>query len=171
MTWHRNYEAIIATPMRVVDLVLGELAWIAVRLTMIALAFILRDDRVRHSAFAAGVAGGARRGADRAGLCGADHGVRRDAEDVGNFNVLFRFVITPLFLFSGVFFPITRLPEPLARAAWFTPLFHGVELVRGLTPGLARRQAWIVHVAVSRARSPREAAALAVRTFRRRLYA
>ena len=28
-----------------------------------------------------------------------------------NFNVVFRFVITPLFLFSGVFFPLTRLPE------------------------------------------------------------
>jgi lipooligosaccharide transport system permease protein len=39
MTWRRNYEAITATPMRVVDLVLGELAWIAVRLSTVAVAF------------------------------------------------------------------------------------------------------------------------------------
>ena len=45
---------------------------------------------------------------------------------------MFRFVITPLFLFSGVFFPITRLPLMLQRLAPFTPLYHGVELVRGL---------------------------------------
>ena len=49
------------------------------------------------------------------------------------FNVVFRFIITPLFLFSGVFFPVSRLPEPLQLVAWCTPLFHGVELVRGLT--------------------------------------
>jgi hypothetical protein len=30
---------------------------------------------------------------------------------------------------------VSRLPEPVARAAWFTPLFHGVELVRGFTLG------------------------------------
>ena len=57
----------------------------------------------------------------------------------GNFNVLFRFVITPLFLFSGVFFPIDRLPEALQTLAGFTPLFHGVELTRGLTLGTLDR--------------------------------
>ena len=41
MMWHRNYEAIIATPMRVSDLVFGELAWMALRLTTIATAFVL----------------------------------------------------------------------------------------------------------------------------------
>ncbi|MEO5740740.1 MAG: ABC transporter, partial [Vicinamibacterales bacterium] len=41
MVWFRNYEAIMATPMRVSDLVLGELAWMALRLTTIATAFVL----------------------------------------------------------------------------------------------------------------------------------
>ena len=64
-----------------------------------------------------------------------------------NFNVVFRFIITPLFLFSGVFFPLTRLPEGLRIAAWFTPLFHGVELTRGLTLGTLDSPAWLAHVA------------------------
>jgi lipooligosaccharide transport system permease protein len=43
---------------------------------------------------------------------------------------LFRFGIIPLFLFSGTFFPISQLPQPLQVVAYLTPLFHGVELVR-----------------------------------------
>src|SRR5262245_3427901 len=41
MTWHRNYEAITATPMRIVDLVIGELGWLAVRLSMVSIAFMI----------------------------------------------------------------------------------------------------------------------------------
>jgi lipooligosaccharide transport system permease protein len=45
-------------------------------------------------------------------------------------STLFRFGIIPLFLFSGTFFPISQLPQPLQVVAYLTPLFHGVELVR-----------------------------------------
>ena len=51
--------------------------------------------------------------------------------DVG-FSAVFRFVINPLFLFSGTFFPLSQLPDAIEWIAWLTPLFHGVELVRGL---------------------------------------
>jgi lipooligosaccharide transport system permease protein len=56
-------------------------------------------------------------------------------------------VITPLFLFSGVFFPVARFPEPLRTIASFTPLYHGVELVRGLMLGTLQSPIWIVHIA------------------------
>ena len=46
------------------------------------------------------------------------------------FNVIFRFVITPLFLFSGMFFPIDTLPSFLQAVAWLSPLWHGVVLTR-----------------------------------------
>jgi lipooligosaccharide transport system permease protein len=147
MTWRRNYEAITATPMRIVDLVLGELAWIAVRLSTVAVAFtsvitafgVPRSPLVLLAVPAAlltGLAFSAPLIAYAATLKGTD-----------NFNVVFRFIITPLFLFSGVFFPLTRLPEGLRIAAWFTPLFHGVELTRGLTLGTLDSPAWLAHVA------------------------
>ena len=41
----------------------------------------------------------------------------------------------PLFLFSGVFFPISQLPDAIEWIAWLTPLFHGVELTRALAIG------------------------------------
>jgi lipooligosaccharide transport system permease protein len=53
------------------------------------------------------------------------------------FNVIFRFIITPLFLFSGVFFPIESLPPLLQPIAWLSPLWHGVVLSRALVFGLA----------------------------------
>ena len=51
------------------------------------------------------------------------------------FNALFRFVITPLFLFSGTFFPVSSLPLFLQPIAWLTPLYHGVSLTRALSLG------------------------------------
>jgi lipooligosaccharide transport system permease protein len=51
------------------------------------------------------------------------------------FAAIFRFGITPLFLFSGTFFPISSLPTALQALAWLTPLFHGVALTRGLSLG------------------------------------
>ena len=50
----------------------------------------------------------------------------------GNFAAINRFVITPLFIFSGVFFPITQLPPLIQPLAYLTPLWHGVALARAI---------------------------------------
>jgi lipooligosaccharide transport system permease protein len=47
----------------------------------------------------------------------------------------FTLVITPLFLFSGIFFPIEDFPSPVPGIAWFTPLYHAVNVCRGLATG------------------------------------
>ena len=142
--WFRNYEAIMATPMRVSDLVLGELAWLGLRLTTIATGFVLvmtvfgipRSALVILSIPAAVLTGLA--------FAAPIMAYAATLKLANPFNVLFRFVITPLFLFSGVFFPLTRLPEAVQYAAWATPLFHGVELTRGLTLGTLS-PSWPLH--------------------------
>ena len=58
-----------------------------------------------------------------------------------------RFVILPLFLFSGTFFPVSRLPLPLEWLAYATPLWHGVDLCRELTLGNVHLIRALVHVA------------------------
>ena len=45
-------------------------------------------------------------------------------------------VTLPLFLFSGTFFPIDTYPEPLQTIVQLSPLYRGVDLVRGLTLGI-----------------------------------
>jgi lipooligosaccharide transport system permease protein len=49
--------------------------------------------------------------------------------------MIFRFVILPMFLFSGTFFPISRLPAAFEAIAYATPLWHGVDLCRQLMLG------------------------------------
>ena len=51
------------------------------------------------------------------------------------FATIFRFGITPLFLFSGTYFPIESLPSVIQPVAWIPPLWHGVELCRMLMLG------------------------------------
>ena len=55
--------------------------------------------------------------------------------DTTAFNSIWRFGITPLFLFSGTFFPIDQLPEAIRWIAWLFPLWHGVDLARGASLG------------------------------------
>ncbi|TVP73407.1 MAG: hypothetical protein EA340_02325 [Nitriliruptor sp.] len=59
-----------------------------------------------------------------------------------------RFVIVPLFLFSGTFFPVEQLPPVAGTIARVLPLWHGVELTRALALGTAPALAWPVHLGV-----------------------
>jgi lipooligosaccharide transport system permease protein len=60
--------------------------------------------------------------------------------------ILFRFAVLPMSLFSGVFFPIGSLPEPLRWVAWALPLWHGVDLTRAATLGRDLGVAGLWHV-------------------------
>jgi lipooligosaccharide transport system permease protein len=68
-------------------------------------------------------------------------------EDKGQMAIIQRFIITPLFLFSGTFFPLEQLPGYLQWIGWISPLWHGSELGRVLSYGLAE-PAWLTAVHV-----------------------
>jgi lipooligosaccharide transport system permease protein len=51
------------------------------------------------------------------------------------FSLLLRFVVVPMTLFAGVFFPVSALPWGVRFLAYVSPLWHGVELVRAATLG------------------------------------
>lgn len=63
------------------------------------------------------------------------------------FNILFRFVVTPMFLFSGTFYPISQLPEWGQWLARISPLWHGTELARGAAIGHISAASIFVHIA------------------------
>jgi lipooligosaccharide transport system permease protein len=56
-----------------------------------------------------------------------------------------QFVLLPMFLLSATFYPITVYPEPVQWVVQALPLWHGVELIRGLTTG-AIGPAMIIHL-------------------------
>ena len=170
MTVGRNYDALITTPLEVPSIVVGELAWIGVRLLTVATAFMLvlvAFEVPRTPLAVLAVPAAILTGLAFSAMVTA---YAATLETPNGFNAMFRFGITPLFLFSGVFFPITRLPEPLQVVAWATPLVHGVALVRGLTLGAIESPVWIVHV-LYLAGMVVLGVRLAIRTFARKLRA
>ncbi|MDQ1057504.1 lipooligosaccharide transport system permease protein [Arthrobacter globiformis] len=56
-------------------------------------------------------------------------------EDKGQFAMVMRFIVMPLFLFSGTFFPLDTLPVLVRWIGWISPIWHGTELGRVMTFG------------------------------------
>jgi len=166
--WDRQYFAMLATPLRVRDIILGHQGFIAARLTGVALVYLVviaafggLDSAFAVLAVPVAVLVGLAFSAPLAAW--AAH-----TETEASFVAIFRFVILPMFLFSGTFFPISNLPAPLEALAHVTPLYHGVTLCRALTLGdveawsaLGHLAALVAFVAVG--------LAFAHRTYRRRL--
>jgi ABC-2 type transporter. len=71
----------------------------------------------------------------------------RIEEDKGQMAMIMRFGITPMFLFSGTFFPLTELPVYLQWIGWISPLWHGTELGRVFAYGYVEPE-WlsVLHV-------------------------
>jgi lipooligosaccharide transport system permease protein len=133
--WMRTYLAMLAGPLDVYDVMLGHLAWVAVRLSIVVTIYlsVMAAFGTVHSPWAllalpAGVFTGMAFAAPMAAFSAT---LEKDTA----FSTVYRFVVIPLFLFSGTFFPITQLPHVLQYLAYATPLFHGVALCRDLTLG------------------------------------
>ena len=133
--WDRQYHAMLATPLRVRDVMLGHQAFFAFRLILTATvyfvviaAFGAIESPLGVLAIPVTVLVGLAFTAPIAAW--AAH-----TQTEVSFIAIFRFVILPMFLFSGTFFPISSLPTALEVVAWFTPLWHGVTLCRDLTLG------------------------------------
>ena len=70
-------------------------------------------------------------------------------EDKGQFALVMRFVVMPLFLFSGTFFPLDTLPLAVRWIGWISPIWHGTELGRVFTYGYEELPLLtVVHVVV-----------------------
>ena len=127
LTWQRTFHAMYATPISPRDIVLGNVAWIAIRLTLISTIFTIVMTLFGAAAsplIVLAIPAAVLTGLAFATPIAAFSATQRTPE---KFNALFRFGITPLFLFSGTFFPISNLPPLLQPLAWLSPLWHGVE--------------------------------------------
>ena len=140
--FQKTYEGILATPMRVADIALGETTWALARGTIYAVGFLLvllalgsaSGEPILLSPWAilalpAAVVVAASFSA--MALC-----VTTFARKVQDFDVVIGLLVMPMFLFSGIFFPVTQLPAAVQAAVTLVPLYHGVALLRQLTTGM-----------------------------------
>jgi lipooligosaccharide transport system permease protein len=135
LEWTRVFHAMHATPIDGRDIALGNLAWIAARMLLVATIFtvvIVLFGAAASPLIVLAIPVAALTGLAFAAPIVAFSATQRTPE---RFNALFRFGITPLFLFSGTFFPVESLPTFVQPLAWVTPLWHGVSLARGLSLG------------------------------------
>jgi len=145
--WNAKYHAMLATPVGIDDVLFGHLMYVAMQVTGATAIFIavaalfgsfsswwvllcLPITVLTGMAFAVPVFAFA----------------AKQETDAG-FNILFRFVMTPLFLFSGIFFPVSQLPALMRPIAWVMPLWHGVQANRSLALGSPDFAAIAVHTA------------------------
>jgi len=145
--WAKQYHAQLAAPLRVRDVLAGHVIWVTLRLGISAAVFlvIMALFGTLHSPWAvlcipAAVLTGA---AWVPGMFGYAATLETDS----GFALVFRFLVMPMFLFSGTFFPISQLPDWLEWVAVLTPLWHGVELCRDLALGTPELLPSVGHVA------------------------
>lgn len=136
MVPQKTYDAIMATPLDIDDIVLGETVWAAAKGVLSAIAILVV-----------------------ASLLGAVHGgwmalwaipvvflmgltfagpaivMSAVAGSYDFFNYYFVLVVTPMFMLSGVFFPLDSFPPALLLAVQALPLTHAVDLIRPLIVG------------------------------------
>jgi len=149
MQFGKIYDAVMATPLSIEDIGLGELLWGTTRATIYGVVFLAITAMfgVVHS----WIAVFAPIGVALIGLMFSVLGLSFTAivPLIDYFTYYWTLFITPMFLFSGVFFPLTKWPAWAQTVAWFVPLHQAVEMMRAftLTGDLGhalRSAAWIV---------------------------
>jgi lipooligosaccharide transport system permease protein len=128
--WIRTYHAAAATPLTPGQIAAGVGLWQATKAlitgTGVALALLLFD-QTRTTGLPLAVVFAGLTGAAFAAPITAWSATRQQDR---SFPAINRFVITPLFLFGGAFYPIDQLPTWLQWVAKATPIWHGVQLCR-----------------------------------------
>jgi lipooligosaccharide transport system permease protein len=136
LNYAKTYEGVLATPMGITEIAIGEMLWALMRAALYAVAMyvimlfaglvlsplgilMVPAALLVAAAFAA------------AGLAGTSY-----LRTVNDFDVPMGLIVMPMFLFSGTFFPIDIYPLPIQIFMELTPLYHAISLIRGLSTGL-----------------------------------
>jgi lipooligosaccharide transport system permease protein len=135
MTFQKTFDAILATPVNLEDLVAGELMWGATKSMFYGAIIIIAISLFRlvdspfiilliPILFISGLLF-----AQLSMICAAI------VPGIDSFNYYYTLFMTPMFLFSGIFFPLDPLPKIITYIAYCTPLYHLANLCRSFASG------------------------------------
>ena len=136
LNFQKTYDGVLATPLGVPDIALGEIFWAQIRGSIYAVSFLIvmigfglilspwallaiPAAILTSFAFSSGAMM-----------------ITSIAKSFHSFDRIMNLVVMPMFLFSGTFFPISLYPAPIEFIVQLTPLYHGVSLLRALTTGV-----------------------------------
>lgn len=135
LKYAKVYDAVVSTPMTPGDVAIGEIGWSLVRGGLYSAAFLIVMALFGYMPSAWGWLGlpaALLIGFSFAAVGMASATYMRSWQDLD----MVTLATLPLFLFSATFYPITVYPGWLQALARFSPLYHGVELLRALTLGV-----------------------------------
>jgi lipooligosaccharide transport system permease protein len=135
MEYQKTYDAIIATPLSVEDVIAGEIFWGATRsfMTGTIILAIAAAFQLLHSPWALLIPALS----FLEGIMFASIAILFTSfvPAIYSFNYYFTLFITPMFFFSGVFFPLSSFPNVVQTLSWIAPLTPVVHLSRALVSG------------------------------------
>ena len=141
--WDKNFFAMNSTPITARDIVNGVMASAMLRTLVtvaiyegVLLAFGAITFDVVLPMFLSAIFAGAAFGAV---MMAATTFVK---EDDGFFAIVGRFIIAPMMMFSGTFYPLESMPGYLQWVGWISPLWHGTDLGRTISYG-SPQQGWV----------------------------
>lgn len=142
MTYQKTFDAILATPVNIDDLLAGELMWGATKsvlygtiiMIVISLFGLVESPMIIFVVPVLFVSG----------MIFAEISMLFTAvvPGIDTFNYFYTLLMTPMFLFSGIFFPLDAMPPAVSRIAFFTPLYHLVNICRGFSSGTLADVRW-----------------------------
>ncbi|MBI5057335.1 MAG: ABC transporter permease [Nitrospirae bacterium] len=142
MAHQKTFDAILATPVSIDDLTAGEMMWGATKsvfygsiITLVIFLFGLVDSPVIILAIPVLFI---------SGMIFAEISIITTAvvPGIDFFSYFFTVLLTPSFLFSGIFFPLDTLPPVVTKIAFFTPLYHLVNICRAFSAGSLYSVRW-----------------------------
>ncbi|MEA5366644.1 ABC transporter permease [Amycolatopsis sp., V23-08] len=135
LRYAKLYDAMLATPIGPLDVALGEIGWAILRGGVYAVAFL--GIAAAMGLLASWWALLMVPAALLVGLAFSAIGMAlvTFVKSTAQFDYI-QLVLMPMFLFSTTFFPLTVYPEPLQWVVRCFPLYHAIELMRGLATGI-----------------------------------
>jgi lipooligosaccharide transport system permease protein len=135
IVFQKTFDAILATPVGIDDLIAGEMIWGATKsilygttiIIVIALFGLVSSPLIVLVIPLLFISG----------LIFAEISliVVAKVPGIDSFNYFYTLVMTPMFLFSGIFFPLDGMPPIIEKIAFFTPLYHLVNICRAFALG------------------------------------
>ncbi|MBX3022882.1 MAG: ABC transporter permease [Bdellovibrionales bacterium] len=146
MTYENIFKAMLTTPIGVNEIVIGEFIWVALKgalmvtgVSLVLLGFGMFTQPLNLLlAPLAGILMALPLGC--MGLLATCY-----VRNINQFQTVYSFLISPLYFFSGVFFPLTQMPEWLQILAKALPLYHGVRLSQSMFWNEDVLATWLVH--------------------------
>jgi lipooligosaccharide transport system permease protein len=136
MDYQKTFDAIISTPLSVEDVIAGEIFWGATRsmLTGTAILIVASAFQLIHTPWVVLIP----LLSLLAGLLFSAISmlVTSLAPSINSFNYYFTLFVTPMFYFSGVFFPLSSFPRIIQDLSWIVPLTPVVSITRALVSGV-----------------------------------